>query len=200
MVTPARELEAFFSRNGRKDLAKITGGLLVEAQAIEAKTGVSVELPQGLRTEILTSEPLKREQFVQAFAARNIRVSRPYGQDLVDRIEISGEPQDLKLVWPSSRDLGLRQAVPYRRFLEAGQAAGLSVLRPERGLYLRLQDINQPLGDYYWIAMEPVPDRDGYPLVLKLERNDLGLWLHADWVDPGSLWDPGYRLVFGYSK
>lgn len=43
-------------------------------------------------------------------------------------------------------------------------------------------------------------DRDSHPSVFELERNDDGLWLNTNWVNPINRWDPGLRLVFSVSK
>lgn len=201
MAKEARDLEAFAIQMDRPDLAADAAALAQKFDD-EGFSGIivrtpKIELPTGVRREALRGETLQKGEFAGAFEQKGIHVSRPYAQDIIDRMEVSAKRPDVELVWPSGRDLGLRQAVPYRRFLEVGQAAGLNILRPEVGLYLRLQDTDQPLGDMYWIAMEPIVDRRGSPIVFALGHDDRGLWLYADWVYPGVGWDPGGRLAFG---
>lgn len=159
-----------------------------------------IELPQGIRTKTLKSKPLSKTAFAEIFDQKHIHV-HSYTQRLIDRIQFTGQPIDMKLAWPSVRDLGLTRTIPYMDFLEAGQAKGYNKLHPEIALYLRIQDIEQPLNDWYGVAMDPIqPDRDVYPRVFVLDHNEYGLWLNAYWVRPSYLWLPDSRLVFSLSK
>lgn len=204
MAKEARELEAFFNRMNRSDLAESAGNLAVEAEKLEdRKKGLDViqpqvELPGGIRREHLKPDkPLSKQAFAAEFDANRIRTE--YAQSLIDGVTLTGEAPDLKLAWPSGRDLGLKRAVSYMEFLQAGQERGYNLLHPEVPLYLRLFDINQPRG-IYWAAMDPVLDSGGDPCVFVLEHFDGGLWLRARWASPGSLWGPEDRLVFSVSK
>ena len=77
---------------------------------------------------------------------------------------------------------------------------GLELCPPETGLIKPLQDTNQPMDKWYYIAMEPITDRNGNPLVFRLERNADGAWLNDDWSDPGSVWNPDDEFVFRLRK
>ncbi len=73
---------------------------------------------------------------------------------------------------------------------------GLEFCPPEVGVYQRLKDTNQPLGEWYYIVMKPIADSDVYPHVFLLERRGDGLWLRDFWVLPDNRWGPGHEFVF----
>lgn len=77
---------------------------------------------------------------------------------------------------------------------------GLDLCLPEVGIYQRLKDTKQLLGDWYWIAMKQIADRDGLPSVFELVRRGDGLWLDDDWAGPGGRWYPEDRLVVALRK
>lgn len=205
MAIEARELEAFLkSIEGQEALAqqaeKLAGKLEDAGITRITRPAPKIELPRSSRRETLHFEaPLSRGDLVDAFREKNIYLTS-WAQELIERIDLTNQAPDMSLVWLSGRDLGLRRASPYLRFLEAGQSAGYNLLHPEVGLYLRLQDTEQPLGDLYWIAMKPVADRSGRPSVFALAHDESGLWLDAAWVNPSDRWIPDGRLVFSLSK
>jgi len=41
---------------------------------------------------------------------------------------------------------------------------------------------------------------DGDPNVFNVERDDGGLWLNANYDNPGNVWYPDYRWVFALRK
>lgn len=201
MAKEARELEAFLKGiEGQEDHAKQAGELArqLETDGVLKRVQATpkIELPADIRRIILKSDPMGSDEFAKAYKDIGIQETS-YAQDFNNCINFSGKPQEIEIVLPSGRDLGLRRASPHRRFLEAGQAAGLHKLHPEVGRYLRLQDTDQPLGDVYWMAMDPISNRNGHPLVLVLEHRYNGLWLSTTWVHPAVLWNPGRRLAFG---
>lgn len=171
MTQEARDLEAFLRGlevEGAQTLADEAGNLAIklEAAGIERidKKAPQIELPQAIRTETLKIRTMSKEALMKEYEQRGIHVSS-YAQDLISKIKLSKEPKDINLAWLSGRDLGLTASAPYREFLKAGKTKGYNLCEPEVGLYLRLQDLNQPLNDIYWMAMEPILDRDGHPSV-----------------------------------
>lgn len=77
---------------------------------------------------------------------------------------------------------------------------GLNLCLPEVGIYQRLKDTKQPLGDWYWIAMKQIFVRGGFPLVFVLGRGEDGLWLRDSWAYPDGWWSPGREFVFALRK
>lgn len=84
----------------------------------------------------------------------------------------------------------------YGRIEELGAKLCLGVVGPQT----RLDDIDQPLGNYYWIAMEQIIDRHGRPIVFGLRRRGDGLWFHADWAGPGDRWNSERQFVVSLRK
>lgn len=198
MVQEARGLEKYLQGINQESLAK-QAGKLAEGLEAEGILRITPELQTDIRTETVRVGTMSKEALQAEYRKRGIQVSSDT-QYLIDKINLSTEPRDVKLTWPSGRDLGLTAISTYRSFLEAGQAKGYIIEDSEVGLYLRLQDTKQPLNDVYWMAMEPIADRDGYLHVFALGHDQDGLWLNADWTRPAGLWAPGARLVFGLSK
>lgn len=171
MSMQARELEAFLTGIGQADVAEQAGALASELEARQIlRITRKIELPQGVRTETLKVGTLTKEDFRARFEAMGVTVI-PYAQDLIDRITLSTEEKPVSLIFPSGRDLGLTTRVPYREFLRAGLTKGYELCDPEDGLYLRVHDSKQPVNDIYWMAMEPMADRNGNPNVFELGYN-----------------------------
>ncbi|MBI1934301.1 hypothetical protein HYS30_01415 [Candidatus Peregrinibacteria bacterium] len=113
--------------------------------------------------------------------------------------ERKGSPETLHLVRLRVRDLGYTDPnnLPTIReiFGDPGKkngrihALGLELCPPETGPYQRLADKDQPLGDWYYIGMEPITDSDGSPGVFGLGRFGGGVWLSNYWAGPGGQWD-----------
>lgn len=77
---------------------------------------------------------------------------------------------------------------------------GLELCPAETGPHKRLKDINQRLNDWHYIAMKQIADRFGDPYVFELDRDGVGLWLHAGGASPDYGWRLGNRFVFSLSK
>ncbi|MGI8420381.1 MAG: hypothetical protein ACR2LN_07125, partial [Candidatus Levyibacteriota bacterium] len=80
------------------------------------------------------------------------------------------------------------------------QELGLDLCPAEVGPRMRLAEINQPIGDYYWIAMKQLADSRGNPGVFLVERDESGPWLRGDWARPGNEWGPRRGFVFSLRK
>jgi hypothetical protein len=59
------------------------------------------------------------------------------------------------------------------------------ICQPEDAYYLRMAYTDQPKGEWVRLAMDTIPDSDGYPDVFHLVHDDDGLWLLSDWCNPG---------------
>lgn len=77
---------------------------------------------------------------------------------------------------------------------------GLELCPPEVGPRQRLADTEQPLNQWYSIAMKPIASRDSIPCVFRLSHDDRGLWLGSGNAEPSDEWDPHYELVFRLRK
>lgn len=80
------------------------------------------------------------------------------------------------------------------------KALGAELCKAAVGPHMRLEDINQPLGDVYFIVMQQITDRYGYPSVFYLERCEDGLWFGARWASPDRRWGPEDQLGVSLRK
>ena len=80
------------------------------------------------------------------------------------------------------------------------QDFGLDLCPAEVGPHLRLNYKDQPLGEWFSIAMKQIADPDGYPNVFYLERYEDGVWLDYNWAKPEYKWDPDNELIFRLRK
>ncbi|MEZ4210460.1 MAG: hypothetical protein R3B38_01985 [Patescibacteria group bacterium] len=78
--------------------------------------------------------------------------------------------------------------------------AGGDLLPAWAGPEMRKQYPDQPKGEVLIIAMEPIADSDGSPLVFHVFHDDHGRWLDAYWGSPGRLWYGSHRWVFARLK
>ncbi|MGI8420140.1 MAG: hypothetical protein ACR2LN_05875, partial [Candidatus Levyibacteriota bacterium] len=80
------------------------------------------------------------------------------------------------------------------------QELGLDLCPAEVGPRMRLAEINQPIGDYYWIAMKQLAGSYGRPSVFSVGRRESAPWLGGGWATPGSGWDPESEFVLSLRK
>jgi hypothetical protein len=120
-----------------------------------------------------------------------------YADQLLGKITIAKEPIALDLVRVSVAELGFKDGAYLKDiYARAQQELGLMLCPAEVGPQLRLAYLDQPLGEWLAVAMEPVADSDGNLRVFGVEQDDGGLWLHAYWGGSSGFWSPDYRLVF----
>lgn len=128
---------------------------------------------------------------------KGINVS-DYAKDMLESSDFKTlkNPQNLDLVRLTIKDLGFTELATTDQIYKRAEELGLELCPAEVGPRLRLKDANQPMGEWYFIAMKQIADRDGGPLVFFLERREDGLWLDDDWADPVSGWSPEDEFVF----
>lgn len=209
MVQEALELAAYFRSNHAEDLAKQAGDLAEKAKELgllSIKGIPKIELPIGLegkiRRETIIIGGITREQLKRQLKAGPFRLgeSAEYLIDRAEEFDTPGEPEEIKLIFPRVRDMGLTGIQTTDQVYQRGFDLGWSLCSRRVGPYLRTQDPNQPLGDVYWIAMKQMTGRSGNPRVFELERDEDGLWLSGSWVRPTGGWNPEDQLVFGLRK
>lgn len=126
--------------------------------------------------------------------------------------ELKGSTEILDLVRLRVRDFGFTSAPTTRELLGEFDAegnltkegriheCGFELCPPETGPYKRLADRNQPLGNWYYIGMQPVAGSGGRPDVFYCKRHEDGTWLGDDWAGPGFQWDLGSEVVLRRRK
>jgi len=122
-----------------------------------------------------------------------------YAKELIEKMSLS-RIEKIDLVKMTVEELGFTKLVTWAQILERVKELG-DVCPPEVGPLLRLEDMKQEKGSWYYIAMEPIAVSVGYPGVFCIERHGDGeRWLGARWVSPAGEWDLGRGLVFRLRK
>jgi hypothetical protein len=126
-----------------------------------------------------------------------------YAQDMLDKMYQSEEfkkfaqnPENIQTVRLKVGDLGFASNPTTDQIYAKAQELGLELCPAEVGPYQRLKEIDQPMGDWYRIAMKQITDRDGRSCVFGLEHRGSGLWLYRIWARPTSEWDLDRELMF----
>ena len=111
-------------------------------------------------------------------------------------------PQTIETVALKVRDFGFQRAPTTEEIYQrATESYGLELCPAEVGLHLRLKDKNQPLGDWYSIAMQQLTDRRGMPHVFDLSQGyDSGRWLGGSLAFPIRRWLAWDEFVFRLPK
>lgn len=156
---------------------------------------------EKIRLQSLEIGGKNSEQLQAELRAKGFQVS-DYAEDLLKSPEFKTlkSTQYIDLVRLTVKDLGFDQWATTDQVYKRAQELGLELCPAEVGPHLRLKDINQPMGEWYYIAMKQITDRDGNPDVFLLERDDDGLWLNSGWTRPGNQWYLENEFVFGLRK
>ena len=77
---------------------------------------------------------------------------------------------------------------------------GLELCPAEVGPHYRLQYTNQPVDEWFLIAMKQISGPGGYPGVFRLGRDAGGVWLYDGWAGPAGEWLPRFEVVFRLRK
>lgn len=142
-----------------------------------------------------------KDELVAAIKSANIFVS-DYSLDIMSKPAWRpGERERVKFARVKISDLGFKKNPTTREIWARIKELGHSFCEPGDGPAIRLALQNQPLGDYFWVAMEQIADSDGSPRVFRVTRSGDGeRWLDADWVYPVSRWDLDDEVVFRLRK
>ena len=115
--------------------------------------------------------------------------------DILNKITLSGVEEDIELILVSVRDLGFKNGATCKEIFDRAFEMGLGLCPAEVGPQLALQYLDQPLGEWLLIAMEPISDSDGVLHLFLVVRVGDGLWLRTYYGNPDNFWDPGDRFV-----
>lgn len=174
-------------------LDKMFGGMAAEyRQRIPL-----LERPPFATIQIGTFKKVK--QICQALADKKFRVSG-YASDLMDRMALVTEPMTIDLYRATNAELGLTQGGTVAQSFEAIAKIGGEKLPAEVGPYWRLNNPDQPMGQWELMYMDPVTDRDGYPGVFNVVHDEDGLWLYGYYARPESSCSAEYVWVFGRKR
>lgn len=106
------------------------------------------------------------------------------------------KPEAVDLVRLTAKDLGFDQGATTDQIYQRAKELGLELCPAEVGPQYRLAYKDQPMGDWFVVAMKPIADRDDYPDVFGVGRSDDGLWLYYSWADPAYHWNSDRSFVF----
>lgn len=119
-----------------------------------------------------------------------------YAAQILSKALFSQTAGFLLLVRVTGQDLGFTKAVPRWMIYEEAIRRGLSLCPSEAGPRLREQYLDQPMGEWLLVAMEPIACFGGDLVVWGVGRVLGGRWLDTRYGGPDRLWDPDYVWVF----
>lgn len=199
--------KGFASANpGHPHLPAIDADIAMTAEAVRLlkPTSESPRLHPSLEGKVdrftLRVGGRSREDLLREARGKGINITS-YALSMIENTAFTTLPgeQDLELVIPR---IGLLVPNPRGRYAtteEYGLARdqiGLGIVPSETALQYLLQNADQlKLGEFLWMDMKPIADRDGNPDVFGVEHGGDGLWLNSAWTKPSDEWDPEARFV-----
>ncbi len=194
--------------NSKENINKTTKGYIGKLEP-----GIFEALPEGMEN-IYTTFPegkIRRQnieiggktskQLQAELKEKKIQVSS-YAQDMLKSKDFTTieNPEQIELIRLKVRDLGFKNGATTDEIYRKAQEFGLELCPAEVGPNLRLQYMNQPSGEWLYVAMKQILDRDGGPSVFMLVRDGDGLWLDDFWTNPASRWYPDGEFIFSLRK
>jgi hypothetical protein len=162
----------------------------------------------------ITSPTIAEERLV----AQGIKFyNKENTKDLLAKTEFSGIQETYTLVRFSVKELGFPQGATTAEIWGTeddkdahGNPApftkgrmtelGLELVPSEGGVQLRLQYTEQPQGEYLYMAMKQIADRDGTPDVWSVYARVGDRWLDSHYARPSRRWYDYDELVFRTRK
>lgn len=126
-----------------------------------------------------------------------------YAKDLLSKTTYPKKKENIDLVILTPKDLGFTSYCTTTQLFDEANLAkyGVELCPAYVAPFLRQEYMNQPNGEWLYIAMNPITDSGGNPGVFGVGRRDGGeVWLYGDWADPGDVWNLGGRFVFRLRK
>lgn len=159
---------------------------------------IYTSFPEGkVRKSDLEIGGKTKDELVAELKAKGIKIS-DYAQDMLDSPDFTSQPnpEQIDLVRLKVRDLGFPDGATTDQIYAKAEEFGLELCPAEVGPYQRLKDQEQPLGDWYRVAMKQISDRRGNPNVFRMEHNGDGLWLNNDRARPDRRWNADRGFLF----
>lgn len=149
------------------------------------------------KTINLGTGPKTADDFRRDLKAADCQIG-DWGNDILGKpaFQVSPEPKTVNLVNVSGRELGFDRNATTREIWDRAQELGLELCPNEVGPQLRLQYLDQPMGERLRVAMKPIADSSGNLLVFRVDRDEDGLWLGGYRGFPDFVWCPDRRWVF----
>lgn len=125
-----------------------------------------------------------------------------YARDMIKHRDFTTlqESEEITTIRLKVSDFGFTDYPTTDELFKRAETFGLELCPAEVGPHLRLKDTNQPLNEWYYIAMKQIAGSGGSPGVFGLARDGGGgLWL-CGWAIPGDPWFLDDGLVFRLRK
>ncbi len=152
----------------------------------------TIKLGTGLKTA---------DDFRKALKANGHRIG-DWGNDILGKpaFTVADKETEIDLVVVSNADLGFKKGACLKDTYERALEMGLVLCPNETGPQLRLQYIDQPMGEWLLIAMDPIKDSGGGLSVFSVEHRGDGAWLDGDDGHPVDGWRADDRFVFALPR
>ena len=119
-----------------------------------------------------------------------------WASDILGRITLGDTEHDIELILVSVRELGFKNGATRKDIFDREVEKGLDLCPTEVGPQLALQYLDQPLGEWIIVAMEPIAASVGGLSLFRVGCGGDGLWLYTRFGDSAFFWHPGFRFVF----
>lgn len=124
-----------------------------------------------------------------------------YAKQILGKVVYQKKKETIDLVLVTPKELGFTKYPTTTELFAKAKAEGLELCPAEIGPRLREIYMDQPKGEWIYIAMEPISDSGGSPRVFRVGHGDDGKrWLFFGWTYPAFRWYLDFRLSFRLRK
>ncbi len=176
------------------------GGRMMEATAQAVANPAEVPIKKDFptwKTIKLGTHPTI-EAITTALEADGFKIGT-YARQILAKIRLALKETEIELVRVSVTDLGFTRAASRKVIYERALSLGLVLCPAEVGPQLRRQYADQPYGNWFLVAMEPIAGSDRGLDVFRVGHGGAGQWLDASSGRPGDEWNPENQWVFARS-
>jgi hypothetical protein len=161
-------------------------------KAPELKVWKTIKIGTGIKNGKAFCSELEKKDFRIGDWARDMLGQKAF--------TVATQEEDVDLVNLSVADLGFEEGARYDAICARALELGLELCPAEVGPQVRLQYPDQPLGEWFLVAMEAIRDSDGDLDVFSVGHGEDGRWLDSYCGEPDFFWDAGLRFVFRLRK
>jgi len=169
-----------------------------DPKGLQRTLRIALFRPKTFKTIKVGTGPKTADEFRADLKKKGCKIS-DWADDLFGRpgFTVADREEDIELVVLTTAQLTGNSNGGTTAEVFAGAARlGLEKCAPADGPQLRRQYLDQPLGEWLRMGMEPITDSDGDLNVFHVERVGDGLWLSARYAHPGDRWDGDHLWVF----
>jgi hypothetical protein len=129
------------------------------------------------------------EAYIAALEAKGFKIGT-YARQILAKISIAQQEEDLELFLGSARDFGCTYSTARQKLFDRAALHGYYPCPAETGPAARLGYEDQPKGEYRVVAMEPITDSGDYLRLFVFKHDGHEVWLGTNYGRPDSEWDP----------